>query len=504
MSNIAVRSTVCGLMVEATEGTPLAPTGATKYIKLQPGFSMSPAFSSLNSEELSGTIGASKAIQGSENPTASLTHYLRGSGASATAPAYGELVKAALGASDTESTEYDTVSGSTTTVLELDTGEGATIRRGQAALVKHATSAWELRPYESVAGDSATLGFALDNAPASGVNLGKATTYYPANTGHQSLCLWYYLGNEGAKQVMAGSRVTSISIDATAGALLTANYSLEGIWFGLNPIEITSSDVYIDFTEDGPTTYAAAISAGWYKTPQAVASALQTAMNATATAQTYTVTYSNTTGKFSIVGTGTLLSILWNTGANAANTIGDKIGFSVAADDTGTGATTGYTSDNAQTYAAPHTPTYDSAEPLTVKNMEVYIGDSVDTTCLEINKFSATINTPKATKGDICAESGIGGSSINSREVMISFSAYLSKYDTDKFNRFATNDDTAFMFAFGEKSGGNWVETKCGTLYAPKTTITKWNVVEVDGIFAVDGELKAYDDGNGDIFLSTI
>ena len=81
------------------------------------------------------------------------------------------------------------------------------------------------------------------------------------------------------------------------------------------------------FSEDGTTVLNATISAGYY-TSATIISALQTAMNgATTHAYTYTVSFNNTTQKFSIVSTGNWvamyvnwLSVNWVIGYNANST----------------------------------------------------------------------------------------------------------------------------------------------------------------------------------------
>lgn len=92
----------------------------------------------------------------------------------------------------------------------------------------------------------------------------------------------------------------------------------------------------LDFS-DG-TTREATIAVGNYSTPAAKAAAVQAAMNAVST--TCIVTYSPS--KFTISRTGTL-SLLWQSGANAAASVGKDLGFDVTSDDTGASS---YTSDN--------------------------------------------------------------------------------------------------------------------------------------------------------------
>lgn len=497
MASIQTRSTVFAVVKETTEGTPVIPAGATDFIALQDDFSMSASFDVLENAELKSSIGIAKPIQGSENPQASGSFYLRHSGVEGQAPNYGDLLEAAFGATGTASTEYNTVAASTTTVIKVDVGEGATFERGEALLIKDPTNGYRIRCIDSVATDDLTIGFQVPTAPGTGVNLGKCVLYKPANSGHPSLALWQYIGNGGATQAIAGARVTSASFDISAGELINGNYSFEGIKFYFNPINITATDTKLDFTDDDGT-WAATIEAKLWTDPHELASAIQTAMQAANAGETPTVTYSDSTGKFTIKTTGTVLSLLWNTGTNTANTIGDKIGFSVAADDTGTVATTGYTSDNAISFAAPYTPSYDSADPLAAKSNEVMIGDSDDYACFEASSVSVALDTPKADILSVCATSGKSGSVINSRTATVTVSALLSQYDADKWRRFRENSDTKFQYSFGVKSGGNWVAGKCGAIYIPTATITSINIDDVDGLAQLNIELQAFVNSNGD------
>lgn len=503
MASIQTRSSVLALIEESTEGTPVAPSAATDYVALQDDFSAEPSFDVLESAELKSSIGKAKSILGAENPTASFSHYLRASGVVAQAPNYGLLLKASLGAVATASTEYNTVASSTTSVIKVDTGEGATFQRGEALLIKDGTNGYRIRCIDSIATDDLTIGFEVPNAPGTGVNLGRAVLYYPANSSHPTLTLWHYVGNGGAVQMVSGCRVTSVGLEFPAGELINGSYDLEGLAFYFNPINIASTDAKLDFTDDDGT-FAATVATGYYKDPHKLAEAIQTAMNTANSGETHTVTYSDSTGKFNIKSTGTTLSLLWNTGTNAANTIGDKIGFSTAADDTGTAATTGYTSDNAQTYASPHTPSFDSADPLAAKDNEVMLGDAEDYVCFKASNVSFTIDTPKADILSVCSESGKQGSIVSERSVTISVTALLEKYDADKFAKFRSNANCKFQYSFGEKSGGNWVAGKCGAVYVPTATISSFSVVDEDGLAVLELELTAYvnSSGEGEAFVN--
>jgi hypothetical protein len=501
---IVTRKSAYAVKVESTEGTPVSPTASTDYIPIQADATMSPEFDTLENVELKASIGASKSILGFENPTSSVSVYLTGSGSAGTAPQVDEMLTAAFGNEDVESTEYNTVAASTVSTVKVDTGEGATYRRGQALLVKHPASPYEIRAVDSISGDDLSVSFDLDNAPGVGVDLGLATTYYPADDGHQTLSLWHYLGNGGATQMISGARVTELGIEFPAGELINASYTLEGLEYYFNPIEITTTDTYLDFTDDDGT-FAAQITPKFYKDPHDLASALTTAMNATATTQTHSVTYSDSAGTFTIANsTGALLSLLWNTGANTANTVGDKIGFSIAADDTGS---TSYASDNPLSFASPQSPSFTNhGDPLAAKNNEVFLGDQQDSVCFEASSVSFTLSDARQTIDSICATSGRSGSIVQSRSVTVSVTALLEQYDVDQFRRFRENDETRFQINFGTKSGGNYEPGKSGCVYIPTATITSFNVVDDDGLVTLELELTAFvnDQGEGEVFLSFV
>lgn len=100
----------------------------------------------------------------------------------------------------------------------------------------------------------------------------------------------------------------------------------------------------LDFKEAG-VARAATVASGNYATGALMATAVQTAMNAAAVSNTYTVTYDASTHKFTIArATGSAaLDLPWSTGTNATTSCGKDLGFDVSAD--ATGATT-YTGAN--------------------------------------------------------------------------------------------------------------------------------------------------------------
>lgn len=489
---INYRATVVAIKKESSEGTPVLPDGATNFIPIQDDFALTPSFDTLENSELKNSLGPAKPLLGLENPSATFSLYLKNSGTAGTAPNYGPLLESIFGSVDDAGVEHNTVAASTVSVVKVDSGEGATYQKGQLLMIKDPVNGYSIRPVYSISTDDLTLAFNLANAPGTGVNLGEAVMYRPTTSGHPTISLWQYLGNGGAIQGLAGGRVSEASIEFPAGEYINVSYTIAGTKYYFNPIEITSSNKYLDF-DDGSEKNAV-IAEKVYTDPHELAAALQTAADGLSS-DTITVVYNNATGTFTIASDGSSLDLLWNTGTNTANTIGTTLGFLVAADDTG--ALT-YTSDAAVSFAAPYTPTFDSADPLVAKNNLVLLGDATDNVCFAASTVSVSVSNEIAPILSICSESGKSGSVVSSRAATISVTALLEQYDADKFRRFRENDETRFMYAFGEKSGGNWVPGKCGAVYTPTATITSFDLADEEGLVVLTMELAAFVNDSGD------
>ena len=506
MSKLSNKKSVLAIVAETTEGTPEFPTSSNDYTALQEGFDMEPAFNELDNAELTGSIGKAKTILGSEDPSASFAHYLRHSGVEGQEPDYGDLLHSLLGAKKVVATERDTVGGSTvgdeTTrgTLVVDAGEGVEFERGQAVLVKDPTNGYVIRNVFDVAGDVLNLGQNLAVAPASGVNLGKAVLYKPADDAHPTHSYVLYRANGGAIELLAGGRVTEGSVEAAAGEFVNASFSVGGVGYYFNPIEITASNKYLDFDDAGGEENAV-IAEKTYKDPHELASALQTAMD-DLTSDNITVEYVDADGKYKITSDGATLSLLWDTGANTANSIGATLGFDVAADDTGA---TDYTGDSALSFDAPQSPNYDNAQPLVAKDNEVMIGDFSDIACFEASSVNTSITGTKSDIPSICAKTGKAGSIISEREAEIEVAALLNKYDADKFRRFREGDNIQFTYNFGEKSGGNWAPGKCANIYMPTATISSYKLEDAEGLVQLSMTVKGYvDEGKGEIYINLL
>jgi len=499
------RNSVLAIMEEVDEGTPVKPTVPTDFVALQDGADMAANIEPLENAELKASLGKSKAILGLESPTFTMSHYLRHSGVEGQAPDYNLFLKAAFGNEVIEAAEFNTIVGSTVSAVNVDAGEGPEYERGQALLVKDPVNGYSIRPIKSVAGDVLTPGFNLPVAPGIGVDLGKSVTYTPANADHITLSIWHYLSNAGAIELMAGSRVTELGIEFAAGQLINMSMSCEGIQYYWNPIVIDATNKFMDF-DDGGGEENVFVAEKTYKDPTDLAAALQTAMDG-ATADNITVVYDSDTGKFVTTSDGGTFELLWKTGVKGSDNtdthIGTLLGFDDAADDTG--ALT-YTSDTAQDWSAPATPSTDDSDPLAAKNNSALIGDADDNTCFEASTVSVAMGTPKTDINSVCAETGKSGSVITERTNTVTITALLERHESERFRKFRQNEETSFMYAFGPKVGGNWVAGKSGCLYLPTCTITSYDAVDQDGLLAVTIILTAFvnADNEGEVYLSFV
>jgi hypothetical protein len=504
------RSSRLAVIEEVTEGTLLDPTAGTNFIPLQPGFSFVGEVETLTNDELRGSIGPSPSIQGLEKPVASFTEYLKHSAVEGQAPNYGLVIESCMGSVSSNATERLTAASSTTTLLKLASGgadfDNPTVALGKAVLVKDGTNGYSIRPVDSRSGNDLTLGFALAAAPAAGLGVGKCVSYRQEDSGHPTYSAHLYRANGGALEAIAGCRTESMTMNLSVGELISLDFNLQGTAFYFNPIRITSSNNKLDFTDDDGT-FAATIPVGVYKTPKTLADAVASAMNSANSGETHACVFFSTganAGKFKISSTGTLLSILWNTGANTANTIAAKLGFSAATNSTGTAATTGYTSASVQSYAASLTPAYDSADPMAAKYMEVLIGDQSDYESACVQSMTITVTNSIQDVKCLSAESGVEAKVVQSRTSEINITAQMKKHDSDKFHRFLNNSDVKFLFNFGTKSGGNWVAGKSGCFYAKSAKVSGVQLGDDNGLVTMEYNVVPYVDSssNPELFLN--
>jgi hypothetical protein len=456
-------------------------------------------------------IAASKSYTAKEAPVGSFPKYLRGSGTEGTPPEYAVFIKSAMGDQQANS-EYSTngVSSAGTAsaraYLTMGSDEEDNYREGQAVLIKDATNGRSVRNVFNVdsTGNQLDLNFNLDNATPTATALGQAIHFRPQGTGHVTFSAWHYQASSGSAlyQAMAGCRTTAMNINLPANGLAEINFDFTGTQIFYNPVTIGATNKYIDFTDDSGT-YAAILSEKTYNNPHDLAREVSSKMNGVAT-DVITVSYSDTTGLFTIASDGGVtFSLLWNTGANTANTAAVPLGYATAADDTGA-----FTYDGDSTLSSVHatppvTPSYDTQDSIVLKGAEIMIGAFNDNRCRPVSQASFSISTPKVDIPSMCAESGIDSSLTNSRVATFSCTMSVDEHENGLFDKMINNTTTQVMFNAGDKTGTDWVEGTIVNIYMANASITAIPLVEQDGYIVYNIEASGFVDGaNKDVHIN--
>lgn len=513
---VVTRSSRLAIMQETTEGTAVVVSGASDFVALQEGFEMSPTVETIENAELKGSIGATKKVLGLEGVEASFSHYLTHSGTQGQAPEYNLVLKSLLGAENVQSTERTTTTSSTagtssaraTVILGAGGSDYSAINsgKGTAILLKDTTNGYSIRNVYSVSSNTLTLAQNLSAAPATGMNCGKFVNYSPADSSHPSLSFWLYRANGGAVELGRGVKIAEGTIEATAGENINFSFSGSGVGYDFNPLVVTASNNKLNITTDAVTDAVVTLTNAVYNNPDALAAEIQAKADAAAGgSEVITCVYSDSTGKFTIAASGTAtLSLLWKTGTNGSDNtdthVGTLIGFSDAADDTG--ALT-YTSDNAITLTSPYTPSYDNAQPLVAKDIEVMVGGFNDISCFCVQSFSVSIANEKQNIPCACEDTGIAGSLMTGRAVTGNFVFSLSAYDIDKFYRYKNASETMVTINAGSKTSGNWDAGKCVNVWVARATLDTHVVGDTDGIVTVSCDFSGYvENSEGEIFIN--
>lgn len=457
------RASIFALRKEVTTGSYLAPNAATQFVPLRPGNTLAFTAETLENDELLNDIGAAKSFIGKTGAEGSHSAYLRHSGVEGQEPQLGVLYESLLGSKTVNAVEYTSGVGSDATKVVNATPSNFYV--GQALLLKSG-SGYAIRNISSISGNNLLLNFNA-SVSTSGLSLGKAITYIPVASGHPTFSTTKYLGNGYAIEAAAGNTVSELAVTADANGFGELEFSYVGTKYFFNPLVVTATNKFIDFTDDDGT-HAASIAEKVYATPIELADALKAAMDAVS-ADDYTVTYNKGVGTFTIsTATSATFSILWSTGANAANSIGALLGFVVSSDDTGS---LSYSSDAAISLASAITPSYDTADAIVIKGAELFIGTATDNTCICAQSVSVTISKETEDVDCICEETGVSEKVPVSRSVEMSVTATLSKHDATLLDALLKNTGISAMLNAGPKTGGNWVPGKCFNLYVKNCTV---------------------------------
>lgn len=459
------RASVFAVVEESTAGEYAEPTTGSQYIPLRPGNELQFDPEKLENDELLNDIGAAKSSIGKEKLKGKHSGYMKHSGVEGQEPQVGVIYKSIFGSRTVSAVEYVTVGGSTVAIVNV--ADGTQFQVGQALLGKDGVNGYFIRNIKQIVGNALHLNFNLENAPAAGIGLGKAIVYVPTAQGHPTFSTTKNVGNGHARECSSGDTTTELSITADANGYAQFEASYEGTKYLFNPIVIDATNKYLDLIDDGGTI-AVTVLEKVYRTPIELADAIAAALNSSS-AETYTVVYSSVTGKFTIASsTSAVLSLLFLTGVNTANTIATALGYTVTDK---TGALT-YTSQNEQSYVASVSPSFDNTDLIVLKGAELMIGDSTDNIKVASQSVKITVSKEVEDVDDMCEETGVSEKIAVGRVAKMAVTMTLKKHKADLLETMLNNGDIRAMLNAGPKLGGNWIAGKCFNFYLHSGTVT--------------------------------
>lgn len=499
----STRNTRMAIVCEEEEGCPKLPTAPEEFICLQDGFSVTPNIENIDNAELKGGLAPGKGCIGRITGESSFDVYTRNSGQVGVAPGTTGLLETLFGTVKEVATTTILAGVTDACTFEVQPGDGENYKCGDAILING-----EIRPVASVDGDVITTLFNFPTAPSIGDEIAQVITLCPNDCPEKSVTLWNYMANGACIQMIPGARVTGFSLGAAAGEKITGSYTVEGTGYFYNPVLPDASNNVLDFTDD-TGTYQVVVENTKSKVfagPVRFAEAVQAAMNDSGTTRTYTVEYNATAcdGTYTITSTdGLLLELLWSSGAGAANTIAELLGFDPSADSTGLNV---YQSANPVDLTSPIEPTFDNLDsPLIAKGHEIYIGDK-DAKCFCVSDFSFSVNVPTEDIPCIKAESGVDGKVPTERTSEMSFTAILPEYDVDIIERLVNNTCTPITYIGGVRDGAcKWIPGKSVVFTIKTGAITSFSKTDLNGLVAVEVTLTGFGNNDGgEVFISYV
>ncbi|MCP3965596.1 MAG: hypothetical protein GY718_04470 [Lentisphaerae bacterium] len=479
LQTVNFRAGTLALVEESTSGTLQKPAANTDFSAIQSDIAISPGLENLTNDELRNNIMAGKQIVGRQNPTFTMSHYFR-AGDSGTEPSYGVMLKAAMGAVKTITSEQ-AITG-VTDLKTFDVADASEYEKGDLLLIQ-ASSGNECRPIESVVGNTITLAFELDNSPNIGALIGKPVTYQALNDSNNipTLSAWYYLPD--TIEALAGMRIEGVDISFPAGELINANYTGSGLSFFFDPLVIDASNDQINI-DVSATPYSASIPQKSYADPHELSEAVSNALNAiSGTGVVFACSY-NDDGKYTITGDSA-----FSIDGTQANTILPTMAFDAVL----SGALTSHTSQNLIDLTSGLTPVYDTnSDPIASKSNILLIGSATDKMCVSNASVDASLANTKADLLDGCQDSGVGATIFNERAATFSVTTWVQPYQARFFRDLRKGEKVSFFMAASQIEGGAFIKNKTAGAYASHCTITSLELSDSDGAAQLSMELAAF------------
>lgn len=235
MGDIVKNNTKVAVEVEVTEGTYVAPTGASSFFQtLSDGFEMTPAKEQVERNVFIGSVGKVSPRTSTRSVSGSIPVELKPLSTAGDAPEFDELMRSALGTKRQIASAITTKVGNTASQLEIEDADIGDLQIGDCILVKE-SGAYHVSPISardpSAGTANVTLLIPAGGAFSNNVEIEKCTTYTVAESAHPALSITKYL-EDAIREAAIGCKITSLSIENFAtGQIPTANFSYEGLDF---------------------------------------------------------------------------------------------------------------------------------------------------------------------------------------------------------------------------------------------------------------------------------
>jgi hypothetical protein len=243
------RNTALGVEIEVTEGTYVAPSGASKFIQtLADGLEVSGSKELLERNIFTASIGKTAPRTGQFQVTGTIPVEARANSTAGSAPEYNALMKSAMGTSRSIATTTTTKTGNTGSVLQIQDADISKFAVGDIILVKE-SGAYHVSPITAVDSTGGAANITLLAAKPSGsfsnsVVIEKSTIYNVADSGHPSLSISKYIDGTILEQAV-GCKVNSMSLENFAtGQIPTFKFGFEGLNFDRSVTSIPFTPSY--------------------------------------------------------------------------------------------------------------------------------------------------------------------------------------------------------------------------------------------------------------------
>lgn len=253
--NLNKGSTIVSVVTESTEGTAANESAGTDFVQVN-DVEITPAKDLIERDTLSNSIGKVTPRVSQQSVSGSLNLEYKGSGTEGVAPEYSPLISSMLGNVYAQASRVTSGTTHTTSVINA-TAHPYSV--GEMIVILDSGD-HSYHFISAVTTNDFTYTPVRGSAPADAVEISKAVTYYPANSGQASTTIRSYWADT-KKQSAVGCKIASMSLENfSTGQVPTLNFGFEGLSF----TEVSGSAAYAPSYDTGlpPLVLGAYISQG--------------------------------------------------------------------------------------------------------------------------------------------------------------------------------------------------------------------------------------------------